>query len=331
MAVMQHIAITNPGAGYSLPVVTGQMPVPAAGEVLIRVAAAGINRADIMQSMGNYPPPPGASDIPGLEVSGVIAALGPDVPDAAFLKVGQPVCALMPGGGYAAYAVASHFCVLPLPDGVSLTDAGGLPETFFTVWTNLFDSARLQPGESLLVHGGASGIGTAAIQIARALGITVFVTAGSDEGCRACEALGAKRAINYRTEDFVAVTAAQTGGRGVDVILDMIGGDYVCRNFAAAAQGGRIVNIAYQRGRMAEADIALMLAKQLTWTATALRGREPEAKGVIRDALLARVWPYFADGTIRALTDQVFPIGDAIGAHHAMAAPHLGKILLSMS
>lgn len=321
---MQRISVVNPGAEYQLVLTETDKPVPQAGEVLIRVIAAGINRADIMQAWGQYPPPPGASDTLGLEVSGVIEAVGPD----AHGTVGQTVCALIPGGGYAEYAVASHFCVLPVPTGVDAVAAAGLPETFFTVWTNLIDTAHLQPGETLLVHGGASGIGTTAIQIANALGNPVFVTAGGDAGCQACVALGARRAINYRSEDFVAVLMEQTQGRGVDVILDMVGGDYVRRNFAAAAKGGRIVNIAYQNGRIAEADIAIMLAKQLTWAATGLRGRAPDAKGAIRDALLARLWPCFADGTLRPMVDAVFPLADAMAAHRAMGGAHLGKILL---
>ena len=257
---MKIIQVENPGQSYALKIADAPKPTPAAGEVLIKVAAAGLNHADLAQAKGLYPPPPGASPILGMEVSGTVEALGDGVGNC---EVGDEVCALIPGGGYAEYAVASALSVLPVPKGVSLADAAALPEVHFTVWTNIMDSARLKKGESVLIHGGSSGIGTAAIQMLHARGHKVFTTAGSKEKCAACTVLGADRAINYREEDFVEIVKAETGGRGVDVILDMVGGDYIQRNMSAAAIWGRIVNIAYQSGMQASVNFAPMLMKRL--------------------------------------------------------------------
>jgi len=304
------------------------VPGPGPGQVLVKVTAAGVNRADIHQADGNYPPPPGAPDTMGMEISGTVMTLGNGVTGA---RMGDTVCALLPGGGYAEYAVASELCLLPVPNGVSLRDAAGLPEAFFTVWTNVFDSARLQPGETFLVHGGTSGIGTAAIQLMHARGHTVFTTVGSEEKCALARALGATRAIDYRTEDFVAVVKAETGGRGVDVILDMVGGDYVAKNVAALARRGRVVNIAYQKGGRAELDFNIVLMKNLTLMATTLRGRADQEKGRIRDALLREVWPLIAQGRIKPVIDSRFPLRDADAAQQRMrAGGHSGKILLEM-
>ncbi len=325
---MNAIRIENPGPAYALTLAGSEKPRPRAGEILVKVAAAGVNRADLLQAMGMYPPPPGASLTLGLELSGEIAALGDGVVNH---KLGDQVCALVAGGAYAEYAVAPVQCVLPVPRGVSLVEAAGLPEAHFTVWTNLIDTARLKPGESVLIHGGSSGIGTTAIQLCAARGQTVFATAGSVEKCKACEALGAARAINYRSEDFVAVVQAATGGKGVDVILDMVGGDYIQRNFQAAALWGRIVNVAYQSGTTATVDFAPMLRKRLTLAATTLRPRGNDEKGAIRDALLKEVWPLIEAGRIKPVIDGTFPLAEAQAAHARMAkSDHIGKILLTL-
>ncbi len=323
---MQAIAVENQGKDYRLVLREIPKPRPGADEVLIKVAGAGLNHADLLQARGHYPPPPGASETLGMEVSGTVAALGKDVSG---LKEGDKVCALIPGGGYAEYAVAAASSTLPVPDGVALVDAAAFPEAIFTVWTNLWGSARLAPGERVLVHGGSSGIGVNAIQLLAARGHTVFTTAGSDEKCRACVALGAKRAINYKTEDFVAVIANETGGKGVDVILDMVGGDYVQRNMEAAAMWGRIVNIAYQKGPKTEVNFMPMLRKRLSLMATTLRNRSTEEKGAIRDALLKEVWPLVGQGRIKPVVEARLPLGEAGKAHQLMASSgHIGKILL---
>ena len=301
-------------------------PEPGPGQVLIKVAAAGLNRADLLQAEGRYPPPKGAPETLGMEISGIIAALGPGVSG---LQEGDAVCALLPGGGYAEYALASKLCVLPVPKGIALRDAATLPEAFFTVWTNVFDSGRLQPGETFLVHGGSSGIGTAAIQLMHARGHRVFTTAGSMEKCAVCVKLGAARAIDYRKEDFVAVVKAETDNKGVDVILDMVGGDYVQRNLTALAPGGRLVNIAYQKGARVEVDFRIVQSHRLTMTATTLRGRTDEERGRIRDALVREVWPLIELGRIRPVIDSVFPLAEAEKAHTRMReGGHIGKILL---
>ena len=322
---MRAIAIVRDGAEGRMEIAHIEVPKPGPGQVLIRMAAAGVNHADLLQVAGRYPPPPGAPDTPGMEVSGTIIATG----DGVDASMGAEVCALIPGGGYAEYAVASVLCVLPIPDRVSLIDAGGLPETYFTVWTNVIGSGRLKPGETFLVHGGSSGIGTTAIQLMHARGHKVFTTAGNEEKCAACRALGAARAINYRAEDFVAAIAKETDGRGVDVILDMVGGDYVGRNLQSLARHGRLVNIAYMKGAKTEVDLRPMQERHLTMTATGLRGRSDAEKGAIRDALLAEVWPLFGERRLRPVIDRSFPLAEAEAAHAAMReSGHIGKILL---
>ncbi|MEY4966550.1 MAG: hypothetical protein RL274_2133 [Pseudomonadota bacterium] len=323
---MKTIHISSPGKEYRLVLGEESCPVPGRGEVLIRVAAAGLNNADLLQAQGAYPPPPGASQILGLEVSGTIAALGDGVN---VLAVGARVCALLGGGGYAEYALAAAGSVLPVPSDVDLIHAAALPEAAFTAWTNIIDTARLKAGETLLVHGGTSGIGSLAIQMFAARGHRVFTTAGSDEKCAAAEALGAARAINYRREDFVAMAKAETGGKGVDVILDMVGGDYIQRNIEAAAPWGRIVNIAYQQGFRAEVNFAPVLSKRLTLAATTLRARTASEKQAIRDALRQEVWPLLGN-RIHPVVARVFPLDQAQKAHESMAKTgHIGKILLA--
>ena len=325
---MRTIRVENPGPNYKLVLTEGVKPTPAPGEVLIKVVAAGLNRADIAQAMGNYPPPPGAPDTLGMEVSGTVCRAGLGVHG---FEQGQPVCALLAGGGYAEYVLAPVECVLPVPDGVDLVQAAGLPEVHMTVWTNLMDSARLKPGESVLIHGGSSGIGTAAIQLCAALGHKVFTTAGSKEKCDACKALGAHCAINYREDDFVTVTRDATNGHGVDVILDMVGGDYIERNFRAAAKLGRIVNIAFPKGIKAEVNFGPMMMKRLSFMATTLRGRTNAEKGAIRDAVVREVWPLIAKGKIKPVIDSTFPLTDSQAAHARMAgSSHIGKILLTI-
>ena len=317
-----------PGESPRLLLAELPVPEPDAGQVLIKVAAAGLNRADLLQAEGRYPPPKGAPETLGMEVSGTIAALGAGVNGR---REGDAVCALLPGGGYAEYALASEFCVLPVPKGVTLSDAALLPEAFFTVWANVIDAARLQPGETFLVHGGSSGIGVTAIQLMAARGHRVFATAGSAQKCAVCMKLGAARAIDYREEDFVAVVKAETDGKGVDVILDMVGGDYVQRNLDALAFGGRLVNIAFQKGARVEVDFRVMQARHLTMTASGLRFRSNEEKGRIRDALLGQVWPLIEKGRIRPVIDSTFPLADAQKAHARMReSGHIGKIQLTL-
>jgi NADPH2:quinone reductase len=324
---MKAIRVENPGPSYRL--VLGELPKPSPqkGEVLIKVAAAGLNRADLAQALGNYPPPPGAPETLGLEVSGSVEDVGAGVTD---VRKGDTVCALLAGGGYAEYAVAPAACILPVPKGTDLVAAAALPEVHFTVWTNLMDTARLRAGESVLIHGGSSGIGTAAIQLCTARGHKVFVTAGDKDKCKACEKLGAARAINYREDDFVEITRQATNGAGIDVILDMVGGDYIERNFRAAARLGRIVNIAFQKGIKAEVNFAPMMMKRLSFMATTLRARTNAEKGAIRDALLAEVWPLVEEARIKPVVDRLFPLAEAQAAHARMAASgHIGKILLT--
>ena len=325
---MKAIAVENPGPHYRLVLHELLAPQPGAGQVLIKVAGAGLNNADLLQARGLYPPPPGASPILGMEVSGVITELGEGVEDR---KVGEKVCALLPGGGYAEFALADAGCVLPVPESVDLIEAAGLPEATFTAWANIMDAGRLQPGESLLIHGGTSGIGSLAIQMFAARGHHIFTTAGSDKKCEAARGFGAARAINYRTEDFVAVVKQETGGKGVDVILDMVGGSYIQRNIEAAAPWGRIVNIAYQESFKAEVNFRPVLTKRLTLAATTLRGRDSSQKQAIRDALAREIWPLL--GTkVRPVTDRVFPLAEAGQAHDFMAKTgHTGKILLDVT
>ena len=323
---MRVIDIETPGAAEALRLVERPVPRPSPGEVLIKVAAAGLNRADILQRRGHYPPPPGTPNWPGLEVAGTIAAVAPDVSE---FKPGDAVCALLAGGGYAEYCVVPPGQVLPLPVGVDTIGAASLPEAYFTVWSNVFDLARLKAGESLLVHGGASGIGVAAIQLARARGATVYATAGSDERCRWCEQLGARRAINHRSEDFVAVIRA--AGGGVDVVLDVIGGDYLPRNLEALATEGRIVVIATQGGSAAKLDLLKLMLKRAMLTGTTLRSRPLAFKAAIKAALLREVWPLFERGELRPVVDRVFPFEQAAAAHAYMeSGAHRGKIVLDL-
>jgi NADPH2:quinone reductase len=323
---MIAIEIREPGEPDVLMPVERPMPVPSAGEVLIRVAAAGVNRPDVFQRRGRYAPPPGASDIPGLEVSGVIESLGPDVSG---WRTGEAVCALVTGGGYAEYCAAPAAQCLPVPRGMDVVTAGAIPETFFTVWTNVFERGRLAEGESLLVHGGSSGIGTTAIQLAKARGSRVFATAGSAEKCAACERLGAERAINYRDADFVAVARELTGGRGVDVILDMVGGDYFARNIEALAVEGRLVEIATLHGVKAEVNIQTVMARRLTVTGSTLRPRPIADKAAIADQLRRHVWPLLESGAVKPIVHATFPLRDAAAAHRMMeSSVHVGKLLL---
>jgi putative PIG3 family NAD(P)H quinone oxidoreductase len=325
-AEMTYVRIDRFGPPEVLVPARMAVPRPAAGEVLIEVAAAGVNRPDVLQRQGGYPPPPGASEVPGLEVAGRIAAVGEGV---ARWRVGDPVMALVTGGGYAEYCLAPAPQVLPVPEGLAMVEAGGIPETFFTVWTNVFDRGRLQPGESFLVHGGSSGIGTTAIQLAHAFGATVFATVGGPEKQRACEDLGTKRAIDYRSEDFVEVVKAETGGKGVDVILDMVGGPYVQRNLEALAVEGRLVQIAWLQGAKVQANFVQLMLKRLTWTGSTLRPRSIEQKGEIAKALEAKVWPLLAAGKVKPLIHATFPLAEAAAAHALMeSSRHIGKIVL---
>jgi NADPH2:quinone reductase len=305
-------------------------PVAGAHELLIDVAAAGVNRPDVLQRRGLYPPPEGASDIPGLEVAGTVAAVGPGVVG---WSAGDRVCALLTGGGYATRCVAPVPQCLPVPASIDLVAAAAVPETFFTVWTNVFERGRLIAGEALLVHGGSSGIGTTAIQLAVARGARVLATAGSDQKCRACEALGAERAINYRSADFVDAVRTHTAGRGVDVILDMVGGSYVPRNVAALAVDGRLVQIGLLEGEpLGQVDFRRVLGRRLTITGSTLRARSIEEKGRIAEALRREVWPLLERGAVRPILDRTFPLADAASAHQLMeSSGHVGKIVLTTS
>jgi putative PIG3 family NAD(P)H quinone oxidoreductase len=323
---MIAVEISRPGGPEVLVPVERPRPLPAAGEVLIKVAAAGVNRPDVFQRRGRYPPPPGASDIPGLEIAGVVEALGADVHD---LRVGDEVCALVAGGGYAEYCTAPVPQCLPVPRGVDLAAAAAIPETFFTVWTNVFDRGRLQPDESLLVHGGSSGIGTTAIQLARARGSRVFATAGSAGKCAACVALGAERAFDYREQDFVAAVREATAGRGVDVVLDMVGGDYFPRNIEVLAVEGRLVEIATLQGATAEINIQTIMQRRLIITGSTLRARSIDDKGRIARAVHAQVWPLLESGAVKPIVYATFPLRDAAEAHRVMeSSAHIGKLVL---
>lgn len=324
---MLCIEITSPGGPEVLKPAERPDPIPGPGDVLIQVAAAGVNRPDVMQRRGKYPPPPGASDVPGLEVAGTIVALGPGA-DAAH-RVGEQVCALVSGGGYATLCVAPGPQCLPVPRALDLVHAAAVPETFFTVWTNVFDRGRLQPGETALFHGGASGIGTTAIQLASARGARVFATAGSGDKCRTCETLGAERGINYRTEDFVEVVKELTAGRGVDLILDIIGGDYLARNLAALGVDGRLVQIGLMGGESASLDLRRILARRLTVTGSTLRPRSVREKGQIAASLHQHVWPLLDRGAVKPLVYRTFPLQEAAAAHALMeSGEHTGKIVL---
>jgi putative PIG3 family NAD(P)H quinone oxidoreductase len=326
-ATMRAVEITEPGGPEVLRVGERAVPEPGEEEVLIKVAAAGINRPDVMQRTGMYPPPPGASDIPGLEIAGTVAALGPD---ASGVQEGDLVCALVTGGGYAEYCTAPASLCLPVPEGMSAAQAAAIPETFFTVWTNVFDRGRLTSGESLLVHGGSSGIGTTAIQLGKAFGATVYVTAGSDEKCQACTDLGADAAINYRSEDFVAKILELTNERGVDLILDMIGGDYLPRNLKSLAVEGRIVQIALQGGPKVEINLLPIMLKRLTLTGSTLRPRSVAQKAMIAHSLREKVWPLLESDKVRPIIHATFPLAQASDAHRMMeSSQHIGKIVLS--
>jgi NADPH:quinone reductase len=325
---MTVIEIAAPGGPEQLKPAKRPVPVPGDGEVLVRVAAAGVNRPDVMQRQGRYPPPPGASDLPGLEIAGEIAALGPKV---AGLSIGDKVTALLPGGGYAEYALAAAPLCLPVPSGISMVEAAAIPETFFTVWTNLFDRGRCKAGDTVLVHGGTSGIGTTAIQLAAAWGARVFATAGSDDKARACERLGAVRGINYRTEDFVEVIRAQTQGKGVDVTLDIVAGTYVARNLEIAAVEGRVVTISTLGGSRAEINVGLILTKRLTLTGSTLRSRTVAQKAEVADAVRKNIWPLLAAGRVRPVIHATFSLAEAAEAHRLMeSSNHVGKIVLTV-
>jgi putative PIG3 family NAD(P)H quinone oxidoreductase len=328
-ASMTAIEIGEPGGPEVLKPATRPMPLPGAGEVLIEVKAAGVNRPDVLQRKGEYPPPAGASDLPGLEVAGRVAAVGLGVHH---LKVGDEVCALVTGGGYATYCVAPEPQCLPVPKGFGMVEAAALPETFFTVWTNLFERGQLKPGETVLIHGGSSGIGTTAIQLAKALGAhQVFATAGTREKCQACEKLGATRAIDYKHDDFVKVVREMTGNRGVDVILDMVGGDYIQKNITAAAVEGRIVYIAFLKGAQAQVNFAPLMMKRVTLTGSTLRARTVEQKAAIAGPLRRVVWPLLDAGKVKPVIYKTFPLAEAAEAHRLMeSSAHVGKIVLTV-
>jgi NADPH:quinone reductase len=330
---MRAVEISTPGPADGLRVVERPQPAIAPGQVLVRVAAAGVNRPDVLQRLGRYAPPPGASDIPGLEIAGHVVAVAPEAgasPER--WHEGDAVCALVSGGGYAEYCAAPIEQCLPVPAGLSLIEAAAIPETYFTVWTNVFDRGRLQPGETLLVHGGSSGIGTTAIQLARAFGARVFVTAGSSEKCEACRALGAELAVNYRDRDWLADLRDATDGRGVDVIVDMVGGDYTPRNLDLLADDGRLVQIAFLKSSKAELDLMQVMRRRLTITGSTLRPQSVAAKGAIARALEARVWPLLASGAVKPVIHAVLPLAQAADAHRLMEeGQHIGKIVLDVA
>jgi NADPH2:quinone reductase len=324
---MTAIGIKAPGGPEALVPEARAVPVPGAGEILVKVAAAGVNRPDVMQRKGLYPPPPGAPDIPGLEIAGEVAALGPDVQR---WKVGDRVMALVVGGGYAEYCLAHASHALPLGE-LSMIDGAAIPETLFTVWHNMVERGRLKSGDTFLVHGGSSGIGTIAIQLAKALGAYVITTAGAAEKCEACRKLGADVAVNYKTEDFVAATKAATGGKGADVILDMVGGDYVARNYEAAAVEGRIVQIAFQGGPKSEVNFMRLMLKRLHHTGSTLRARSVADKGTIRGAVEKNALPLIVAGKVKPVIYQTFPLAEAAAAHALMeSSAHIGKIVLTL-
>ncbi|WP_374764050.1 NAD(P)H-quinone oxidoreductase [Yunchengibacter salinarum] len=326
---MKAIEITQPGGPEVLKPVERPVPEPGPGEVLIKVTAAGVNRPDVFQRMGLYPAPEGASDIPGLEVSGRVAALGEGVTE---FQEGEPVCALVTGGGYAEYCVAPVETCLYLPEGLDEVAAGGVPETFYTVWSNMFDRAELKQDETLLIHGGTSGIGTTAIQLAKSYNVTVITTVGSDEKAAFCrDELGADLAINYKTQDFVAETKAFTKDRGVDVVLDMIGGDYVARNIACMAEEGRHVSIAFLGGSKVSLDMGPVMRKRLVLTGSTLRARDNGFKGAIAGKLRVKVWPLIEQGMVTAVVDRTFPLDRAADAHAYLdEGKHRGKVILTL-
>lgn len=327
-SMMTAIAITRPGGPEVLQPEQIKAPQPGPDEVLIKIAAAGVNRPDAAQREGRYPAPPGASLTPGLEVAGEIVATGKNVTG---FKMGDKVCALLAGGGYAEYAVAPAVQCLPVPKGLSLIEAAAIPETFFTVWSNLFDRAKLKPGEWLLVHGGSSGIGTTAIQLAKAFGAHVITTAGSDEKCAACLRLGADVAVNYRTQDFVAVALKATAERGVDVVLDMVGGDYTQKNIDCLGVEGRLVQIAFLKSPKMEINLLPVMMKRLHITGSTLRARDVAFKGNVAACLLQHVWPALESGAIKPVIDSTFPLVEAVEAHRRLeTSGHIGKIVLTV-
>jgi NADPH2:quinone reductase len=325
---MKAIEISQPGGPEVLVPVDRPMPTIGAGDVLVKVAAAGVNRPDLLQRQGRYPPPPGVTDIPGLEIAGTIDSVGANV---TAWRPGDRVCALVSGGGYAEFCAVPAPQCLPAPRGMTVTQAAALPETTFTVWTNVFERGRLTSGESILIHGGSGGIGTTAIQLAHAAGARVFATAGSADKCSACESLGAEKAINYRATDFVAAIKEATNGRGVDVVLDMVAGDYVQRNIEALAMDGRLVMIGRQGGVKSEIDVMPILRKRLVLTGSTLRTRSVDEKGALARAVHQHVWPWFESGQVRVIVHQTFPLHDAAAAHRLMeSSAHVGKIVLQV-
>jgi NADPH2:quinone reductase len=325
---MRAIVAPRPGGPEVLVIQQRSRPVPSEGEILVRVEAAGVNRPDVHQRQGHYPPPPGVTDVLGLEIAGEVAALGPN---ARVHRVGARVTALVPGGGYADYCVAHETNALPIPAGLTAIEAAAIPETYFTVWTNVFTRGALKAGETLLVHGGSSGIGTTAIVLAKAFGARVVTTAGSNDKAAQCQRLGADLGVNYRKDDFVALTLRLTEGRGADVILDMVGGDYVARNYEAAALDGRIVQIAFLKGQKTTIDLRPIMTKRLIHTGSTLRARSPAEKAVIADALRAKVWPLLEAGRCRPVIDSVFPLSEVVKAHERIeSAEHVGKVVLTI-
>ena len=325
---MTAVAISTPGGPEVLKPTSVPTPKPGPGQVLVKVAAAGVNRPDVAQRMGVYPPPPGHSPLPGLEIAGTVAEVGTGVTR---WKVGDSVCALVNGGGYAQYCIAEETAALPIPIGLDMVKAAAVPETFFTVWNNVFERGALKSGEWFLVHGGTSGIGTTAIQLAKAFGARVLATAGSADKCKACVDLGADRAINYKTEDFVAVAKEATGGKGVDVILDMVSGDYVEKNIIAAADDGRVVQIATLGGADVKINIARLMMKRITLTGSTLRPRTREVKAGFARALESKVWPLIAAGKVQVVMDSTFPLAQAAEAHRRLeSSQHIGKIVLTV-
>jgi NADPH:quinone reductase len=327
-STMTGIALNGKGGPEVLQPQSMAVPTPGPGQILVRVAAAGVNRPDVQQRMGAYPPPPGHSPLPGLEIAGEVAAIGPGV---ARWKAGDQVCALVNGGGYAEYCIAEDVQALPIPTGIAMADAGGIPETAFTVWNNVFERGALEAGDWFLVHGGTSGIGTTAIQLAKAFGARVIATAGSAEKCQVCRDLGADHAVNYKTDDFVAVVKDATGGHGIDVTLDMVGGDYTERNIAAAAEDGRIVQIATLAGPMTTFTLPRLMMKRLTLTGSTLRPRTRDIKARFARALEKQVWPLYASGRVKVVMDSTFPLAQAADAHRRMeTSQHVGKIVLTV-
>ncbi len=327
-STMRQVRFNGAGGPEVIGLETAAVPQPGAGQVLVEVAAAGVNRPDCLQRAGNYPPPPGATDIPGLEISGRVVAVGDGVPQSA---LGTDVCALVVSGGYAEYAVADYPLCLPVPKPLSLLEAGGVPETYFTVYDNMITRGRLARGESVLIHGGSSGIGSTAIQLAKQLGATVYATAGSDDKCAFCRSLGADAAINYRTHDFVQEVARLSDGNGVNVILDMVGGDYIQKNLAALAMEGRLVQIAFLQGSRVNLDLMPLMLRRLTLTGSTLRARSVALKRLVADALRDDVWPLLESGAVKPVIHKVFPLEEAGAAHALMeSSAHVGKIMLQV-